>query len=277
MQDSSTDYFDAEDTLRARTFTHKVFENRDAAWLVGLVRHDETIDMVFNNPEFPALTRISDLTYDADGLLDTVTRTQSDPEDESQETTIVRYDDVYRNVRTTTTAGTWRAAGGGQESGVRATTLEYDPKGVHVARIYRHLGTDDCSIAKAGTAECQTTEVKYDPRDGSLIARLDANGIGERWAYDAFGRVVRHETPADVVTTTYSSTSEETLTPFPVRPRMKVETTSQNSGAASAVYVDALERVVRTSGTGIGGQLVFSETEYLFADLTLRSSAPRMS
>jgi len=270
--DTTNSVYGADGQLKAVTTTHTEFQNLRTPWLIGQVMHREVTDEVLTEAHTPSATRTVDFTYDQDGLVETITREAgaSDEDSQRQVTTIERYNDVYRNIRKTTVVGTWDDEGT-TESQARATTLEYEPNGVHVTRLFKHLGTTECA---GPSAECHAIDVKYDPRDGTLIARADGNGIGERWSYDAFGRELKHETAADVLTTTYESASSDASQPITVHRRLKIHTTSQNTEASSTKYLDSLGRPVQSVATGIGGDLVFQEVEYFFGNLVQQTSRP---
>jgi hypothetical protein len=79
----------------------------------------------------------------------------------------------------------------------RVTSFEYDQEVIFPTRIKKHV---DCNPNGTG-CEFLVTDMRHDPRDGTLLGVVDASGVGAQAAFDSFGRVLR-EVRASGTTTT---------------------------------------------------------------------------
>jgi RHS repeat-associated protein len=247
-------------------------------WLISLPKRVQVSDDALRDAG-PAVTRVVEYDYDSRGLLERITREPEEDQNAAQaaglrqETTYERDpDDPFQVVRKVTTTGAWLEGNDQPASGTRVTSLEYDDETMFPRHIYRHNGATDCAFSNSHTAECQTTDVSYDPRDGTLVTRVDPTGVGEKMTFDPFGRILEHETARDTITTRYTDALAPPSPFFPIFPKIEIETTSENTGARVTRRFDAFNRVVQQEKSGVNGATIDQELQYLTGELVSRVS-----
>jgi RHS repeat-associated protein len=259
------------------------FDIRDGdPWLIGLLERVQTMDDRLRDGE-PAVARTNMYEFDELGLIRRSIR-EPDEDTEASEAKGLRQETVYeRNpsdpfqvVRKITTSGDWVDESGEPVHGTRVTSIEYDDETMFPRHVYRHHGEDECSFESSHTTECQTTDVSYDLRDGTLILRVDPTGVGERMQYDPFGRLTIYESAADTVRISYQDSEVVPSPIFPVHAKMQITGTSEKTGASSTRRVDSLGRTVQTQKLGIDRAIVAQEIEYLTGRLVSRVSRPHL-
>jgi RHS repeat-associated protein len=151
-----------------RTDIESSYENREGAWLLGLLREQRvtstTHERGANSPTHSA-SRTRSYDYDARGLLtrETVEPNASDPD--------LRLDTRYvRNAHGLVERINARGATGG----LRVTSINYDADGTFPYRIENALG--------------HVTWVGYHPGLGTHAIGSDPNDVLTEWKYDGFGR-----------------------------------------------------------------------------------------
>jgi RHS repeat-associated protein len=267
-----------EGTVASETTVETAFDVREGSWLIGLPERRTITHLVVDDGDNRSETRTTDYTFDEFGLLEFLTQepTASPGSGLRLTTRYERDPALLHSVKTITTFGSWVEDVDVVHNGVRRTTIEYDSALFFPEHVHQHHGTDTCGAANAHTTECQTHDLRYDWRDGALLTRVDPSGVGERFGYDAFGRLVRHEGPTDVLRTTYEDASPALDLVVPVFPKLSVRTVSEGTGAVATKRYDAFGRVVQAQTLGLDGAQVFEETEYLLGDLISRRARPHL-
>jgi RHS repeat-associated protein len=266
-------------TVASTTTVETDFDIREGAWLLNLPERRTTVSLVVDPAESRSETRTTDYVYDNFGLLELVVQEPNAQPDQGLRLT-TRYERspaLLEGVKSITTFGSWIEEPNVVVSGVRKTSVEYDDYLIFPEHVYQHHGADVCGRASAHTAECQTHDVRYDPRNGLLLTRVDPAGVGERFEYDAFGRSVRHESAVDVQRTTYEDAGSDTSSVIAVHPKFAIRTVSEGTGATSTQRFDAFGRLVQSQTLGLDGTQVLEETEYLFGSLVSRKSRPHLA
>ena len=274
--------------LISQTVTDSPFEIRDDddVWLVSLPDRVTVTDFVPGATPTETVTRKADYTFDTRGLILRVVREfdeNGDCSDDAgglcQQTDYERDpDDVFQSVLSITTRGRWRDFEEQNVNGVRKTSFEYARGRFFPERIHAHRSASiDCTEENEHTQDCLTTDVRFHPFDGTLVTRIDPNGIIQRMTHDAFGRVLSNATAADTIRTTYADAIPNTDETIDVFPKLQIRTASEKTGALTIQRIDALGRTVQTQSLGIGGEPVFQEQEYLFGGLVSRASRPHLA
>jgi RHS repeat-associated protein len=270
------------------TVTQDVYENRIGApdyrqdWLLGLRTRRTVTDQVFDSiGNDTQEERIVDYAYDAFGQLESVTREPEVVDPSLQRiTTYARSADVYYNLESVTSSGSWFDANGQLQAGARKVSFEYDAD--DIARVFpRHIiqhvvASSACSASSNDPASCQVSAVKYDVRDGTLLTHVDPNGIGARRSYDAFGRISQTDSAAETTTTTYEGPGSDEDEIIPTYSRVSVTTTSERTGERSIRRLDALGRVVQTQTRGFAGLNVLQEYVYWFGNRLSHVTRPHL-
>ena len=265
----------ATQTLIAGFELHRVLPNgQDVpdSWQVDLPNRRSVAESVFGTTSAkPRETHVVSWTYDDDGLLQTITREPDADEDSGLKlvTTFERYQDVNRNIRTVTSEGSWKD-GAEITRGTRSISFQYDTDGISPRRVIRHQG-DDCPVNPALDdatdsgfgSTCLIQDIKFDPRDGTLIGRVDAAGVGTQMSYDAFGRVLSRVTPDDEIQYTYAEATPFVIgVNYIVGTRLQVTAHDVTTGGTSTKGIDALGRVAQVASPGLDGDQVFQEFNY---------------
>jgi RHS repeat-associated protein len=245
--------------------------SRIGAWLVSLPNFVVVRDQKFNGGHTPSQRRETEMTYDGIGLLTTVTREPNANSlrlSERRTTTYVRGSDPFYSVESVTTTGSWNDENGDIVTGTRLSTVEFDADNVERIfpnRVTRHVG-----------GRSLITEMRFDPRDGTMLGRVDPAGVGERWSYDPFGRTLSHESASDDVVTYYQDSVDDEDEILAVYPTTRVVALSRKTGATEARRFDALGRVTQSEETGLDGERVLTEYQYLFGQRLSAVSRPHV-
>src|SRR6185295_18441288 len=96
-----------------------------------------------------------------------------------------RSDDVFQNVRSVEVTGNWQDGGSEPVLGRRVQSYQYDGEGMFPRRVIRHVGAD-CPVddqlkddADTGFGStCLLVDTAFDPRDATLLGRVDETGVG---------------------------------------------------------------------------------------------------
>jgi hypothetical protein len=252
-------------THTSTEYQHTVNEAYADAWLVSLPRRSEVTDTVYNSSgKMPQATRLTEYGHDPEfGLLHAVVR---EPEDDDtslkQVVTFERTDDLFRNVSAVVLEGSWPDEDAITVSGERRTTIEYDSRSHFPEHVRQHL-----------VGSSLVTDLKVDPRDGRVITRVDATGVGQRQMFDGFGRALLAEDATDTVRTLILNPDAGS----PAAAQVQVSTESMTTGDLSIQRIDSLGRVVQTERTGLAGKRVFQEFTYLVDDLPAAIARPHLA
>ncbi|MBN1611172.1 MAG: hypothetical protein JW940_31355, partial [Polyangiaceae bacterium] len=100
-------------------------------------------------------------------------------------------------------------------------------------------------------------QLRFDERNGGLMARVDPNGIPEQWAYDGFGRLTASSGPEGSTSVSFSLQTD------PTELLIKSFTQVQSPDGHQATYgLDRLGRKRYSRETGYGGVDVLQSYEY---------------
>ena len=289
VRDSTVTITSAGAPVATRTF-HREYDDsasRVDAWLIALKTSETVEETIFGTPsDHPTEERTTSWSYDDLGLPSGQVREPGAALDSSlyRNTLITRTNDPYLNVRNVTVTGNWRD-GSTTVAGSRSTSFQYDEEGIATRRAIHHVGLN-CPVDLALTdtqdagfgASCNIEDVRYDPRDGSLLGSVDAAGVGKRCAYDAFGRLRETSDAVSTVSVDYldATHSFDLFTVGLVPSQIEVAVINHTTGAESHQFLDALGRVVQTETTGLDGQPVFQEYSYLWGDVVRQVSRPHL-
>jgi RHS repeat-associated protein len=110
---------------------------------------------------------------------------------------------------------------------------------------------------------------EFDPRFGTVTKLTGPNGLTTTWTYDGFGRKAS-ETRSDGTTTTWTYTLCGTCPTYG-----QYFVTETSTGAPTkTVYLDSLNREIRSETQGFDGTLVRKDTEYDSLGRVARVSQP---
>lgn len=238
------DCTDAAGLLMESGGTTSEYQQDEAAWLVSNPTH-VTITSQRANWGY---TRTLDLTYDARGLLETVTRALDDPNGDVtafHRTTYVRNphgnpEHIWEDIQT------------GEPR--RTTDVTYDAD-----QVFPYLITN---------SKGHTTQLDFDPAWGAVASVVDPNNIITQRQYDGLGLLVTSTDPGGTTAYTYAAaTSKLATTPAgTIHPRIQVTRSRQGKdGTHSGGLVTELDyrnRVVRTQGEAIAQTTVIAERAY---------------
>ncbi|WP_204011956.1 FG-GAP-like repeat-containing protein [Virgisporangium aurantiacum] len=143
--------------------------------------------------------------------------------------------------------------------GTRTTQFSYDMATLFPTRETNPMG--------------HVTQLVTDTRLGTVLVRVDPNGVVTRSAYDGFGRLARERGPNGDTVTTYARVDTDTS----ANPRARVRTTKLIAGGATSTeFQDALGRTVETRANGYAGTTVVTESTFDFAGRPLTVSRPHL-
>jgi RHS repeat-associated protein len=211
-------------------------------WLINLPRaldvddQPRCVGVATTCPELRKARR-SDFQYYDNGALHVSARERGDP---TLALSTERALDSYGNVETLTAT---------EYSGkTRSVTIGYDDR-----RLFPVSTTNDKN---------QVTQFRLDDRFGALIARADANEIGETWSYDEFGILRHHHSPTEDRDIDYEpATPHSTGFGFDV-PAVYHVVSSVAGGDAIDEQFDAVGHICQRQKSGFNGESVFEEFEY---------------
>jgi RHS repeat-associated protein len=270
----STSVSGVTQVFRTHVATFDLSDTRINEWLIGLKLNQVDGESIFRtDSDKPDEVRETSWTYDDLGLLSSATREPTESPNSSlrlQTTYRRRSDDVFQNVRSVEVTGNWQDGGSDPVLGRRVQSYQYDDQGMFVRRVVRHVG-DDCPVDDQlkddvdtgfGTT-CMLVDTTFDPRDATLLGRVDETGVGMQSAYDAFGRVRRTVSAAETKSFTYAAAEasyDAELRSVPATTQMSEF--NETTGASGTKSFDALGRTVQTETSGLDGEPIFQETRY---------------
>ena len=234
------------------------------SWLISLPKNDDTTSTAADcTAGCDALTRHrhNDYTYyPGTNLLQTVHRADGGSV-------------LDKNVDRTTTLGRDPA---GNVDQIVTTDLLGNRREVDIGFDDRYLFP--VTITRVGQTQTdQTTQVRYDDRFGTLVARVDPNGIEETWSYDDFGILRLQHGPSGDASTDYATDDFYSI-PQPqegVFANFKV-TATKSGGETQVSEYNNLGQLVRHQVTGLGGQQVFEERDYDWRNRLSRIFRPHL-
>lgn len=210
--------------------TRNTYQHDTTRWLLGrLVQATVTLTA----PNKPSQTRTATYQYAADtGQLLNESELAGTPYEVRK--TYVR--DDFGNIVSTTTSPV-------DGTPARSLASVYDPSGRFILRSVNGLG--------------QAESADFDPVNGVVLRRRDANGVGIAYAYDAFQRVVREISPTGEVTAMTIAFGE------PGDSAAAMVLNRQTAGLSPSVTVlDAAGRVRRASNVLPDGRVATIRMEY---------------
>ncbi len=232
------------------TYTQTVdntFADDTANWILGKLTRTET---AASAPGQPTITRITEYSYDSDGL---VTRQVVEPSHAQALTTDYSYDGFGNQVATTVSA-----------AGIASRSSSVS------------FGADGRFPIQAGNALGHTATKAYDGRLGVVTRAVDANGQETIYDYDGFGRKIMQtqvrtdgeENGQDVLVYEWCDAT------CPTNATFFVGAVDNQGESPETVYHDRLGRVVRKQTFGFDGTPVYQDTEYDAFGRKARESRP---
>jgi RHS repeat-associated protein len=224
---------------------YDLVSSRIDAWQTGLPLRVTTT----NTRGGETKTRVTEFTHDGAGRLATTTQEPSDPNRR-----------LLRNITRTPTGNVESVSLEDSLGEVRNVTVAHD-----VADRFPITITDGLQ---------HVSQVRVDANTGQISTAADPNGIVEQWAYDGFGRLGTHVGPGIQEQIDYQEAGPDFSGPIRTVAHTRVEVTRQG-GPRTQRDLDSFGRVVRTSTTGFGGEVI-QEFEYNASGNLGRQSRPHL-
>jgi len=222
--------------------TTTTYTNNTSAWLLGQITQSQVQKTRAGQP---ALTRASQFTYNAAGLVQTEV---TEPATPALAVTRTYSYDAYGNITSTTVAGTGFTS--------ITETRTYDTRGQFPAAITNALN--------------QQTTFTYDPRHGTMTQSTDPNNLTTQWVTDSFGRAYR-EIRSDGTESRTLYLAPDANAPSETAYMIRVDA----SGAPYIItYYDELNREIRKETQGFAGERLFVDKAYNDRGLQTHVSDP---
>jgi len=241
------------------TFITTQFAPDRVSWLVG---NPELITTV-SSRNTADQTQVVDPEYDANGLLQSVTRAPL-----AQDSTFA-HTSYARNEFGNITHISKVVKNGDAE---RVTDIAYDADQVFPFTVTASTGEHTL-----------TTTVLFNNRFGGISKLVDPNGVAVRHAYDSLGLLASTVGPSGTTTYAYGA---EAVTPVHtpagvIFPTLQVSIESEGVtgtfGGATVEEQDPYGRLVRTRSQGFGGDPVITERAYDARGRVIGTSAPHLA
>jgi RHS repeat-associated protein len=155
----------------------------------------------------------------------------------------------------------------GNVTGVVSTDFWGETREAATTFDSRHLFP--VTTSSIGDGVSHTTQLRFDNRFGTLIARADPNGIDETWSIDARGVTRKHRGPRGEVTSDYESASFTTTADGFMLPAVLRVVTTKAGGGHTENEIDSFGQVVRSKTIGFGGEAVHQEFAYDYRERLL--------
>ena len=220
-----------------------------ASWILNRLTQAEVTSSASNKPP---QKRLSSFAYSGDGLL------QSETVEPTYNDLAVRkfheYD-VFGNITNSTTSGSNILK--------RTVATKYDTRGRFAIGARNAMG--------------YTEARSFDPRFGGVTSLTDINGLTTVAEYDSFGNAILVRHPDGTRTAklrTRCDSDAPASAQFMVKTSDFLEDPTKPFHASITVYMDELNRQLRTKTRGFDNQVVFQDTLYDNRGLTKRLSRP---
>ena len=246
-----------------------------ASWLIALPERYTLRDIVNDSTvEEPDVERTTQFFFDELGLPTRTIREPDAPEDSSlrQVTTFSRSSsDPARRLQSILVSGGW-GVGADAVSTQRSTSIEYDEEAIFPERIRRHV---DCDAAGTNCRDL-VTDLRLDPRDGTLLGAVDPAGVGSQSAYDSFGRILKEVSASGTTTLEYQDGASATVNGRLVPAKLQITQRQTATGSTLTRRFDSLGRTVQTSSSGFEQPSILQEFGYIWGGLLEYSSRPHL-
>lgn len=260
---------------RSQTISYHTDGAHLGSWLVSLPDRYTLRDIVHDSTvEEPDVQRTTQFVFDQLGLPIQTIREPDEPADSSlrRVTTFARSaSDPSRRVKSVLIGGSW-GAGADEVSAQRVTSIEYDDEAIFPKRIKQHVGCD----ADGEGCRDLVTDVRLDPRDGTLLGVVDPAGVGSQAAYDSFGRLLKEVRAAGTTTLEYQDGVATTVNGRQIPAKLQITEHQLATGATSTRRFDSLGRVVQTSSSGFEQPSILQEFGYIWGGLLDYASRPHL-
>ncbi|MGI0116627.1 FG-GAP-like repeat-containing protein, partial [Zooshikella sp. RANM57] len=225
--------------------TTNTYQNDESNWLIGLATQTQATNVGVSGD---SQTRTTQFSYDATtGAL--TQRIQEPGQGDYVLTTDFKYDSFGNLIEEQTQ---------GAKVATRKQTYTYDAQGRFLTSTTNALGH------KAQ----QTSDAFW----GVPLTTTDANGLVTQYSYDNFGRLISQKAP-DNTQTTLTRGWCDASTECPAGAVYWVKTQAQGS-APTTVYVDQLERTIRTETLALTGETQYQDTVYNALGQVVKTSLP---